>query len=85
MGLPSGMNTQSVLVIYQDGMVLRIPMAATNLVPPRPPSENKLTFAAITELVSLAEQWEVLCLSTPTKSGHDSTPVNKPKSPKRSA
>jgi hypothetical protein len=79
------MNTQSVLVIYQDGMVLRIPMAATNLVLPRPPSENKLTFAAITELVSLAEQWEVLCLSTPTKSGHDSALPSRPKSLKSSS
>ena len=85
MGIPSGVNTQSILVIYQDSMVLRIPMAVTNLVPPRPASENKLTLAAITELVSLAEQWEVLCLSNPTKSGHDSTLANKPKSPKRSA
>ena len=85
MGIPSGMKAKTVLVMYQGNMVLRIPIAATNLVPPRPPSKNKLTLAAITELVSLAEQWEVLCPSNPTKSGHDSVLPSRPKSPKSSS
>lgn len=85
MGGPHKAKAKSVLIIYQGSMVLRIPIAATNLAPPRPPFENKLTLAAITELVSLAEQWEVICLSNPTKSGHDSTPPHTLKSSKSSS
>lgn len=66
------MGSKCVYVSYQD-MVLRLPIAVTNLVPPRPTLSSKLTLAAIEELISLAEQWEVLCPSNPILSG-DSYP-----------
>src|SRR5713101_7106798 len=51
-----------IFVAYRDTMVLRIPQTATNLVSPPPASApiSKLTSHAITELISLAEQCEVL-------------------------
>jgi hypothetical protein len=67
-------------VAYRDTMVLRIPQTATNLVSPPPecPSLSKLTSHAITELISLAEQCEVLCPATQPKSGIDSRLHGKP-------
>lgn len=50
-----------VLVTYHEHITLRIPRAATNLAPPRPGPQTKLTLEALTELISLAEQCEVLC------------------------
>ena len=66
-------------VAYRDTMVLRIPQTATNLVAPPPKSVllSKLTSHAITELISLAEQCEVLCPATQPKSGIDSRPRGK--------
>jgi hypothetical protein len=68
-----------IFVAYRDTMVLRIPQTATNLV--SPPHESaplsKLTSHAITELISLAEQCEVLCPATQPKSGIDSRPRGK--------
>ena len=59
-----------VLVVYREYMTLRIPLAATNLAPPRPEAQTKLTFEALTELISLVEQCEVLCpLIRPTSGG----------------
>ena len=68
------------LVAYRDTMVLRIPQTATNVVSPPPKSAllSKLTSHAITELISLAEQCEVLCPATQPKSGIDSRPHGKP-------
>ena len=67
-------------VAYRDTMVLRIPQAATSLVMPPPESQllTKLTSHAITELISLAEQCEVLCPATQLNSGIDSPPRGKP-------
>jgi Family of unknown function (DUF5372) len=69
-----------IFVAYRDAMVLRIPEAVTDLVSPPPESApmTKLTSHALTELVSLAEQCEVLCPATPSKSGSDSHPHCKP-------
>lgn len=67
-------SAEHVFVSYGKFMVLRIPMTATNLALPRPTSATKLTLEAITELISLAEQSEVLCPSKPSTSGGDSLP-----------
>jgi hypothetical protein len=60
-----------VLVSYQEHLTLRIPRAATNLAPPRPGPQTKLTLEALTELISLAEQCEVLCPPIRPTSGED--------------
>src|SRR2546428_3340332 len=67
-------------VAYRDTMVLRIPQSATNIVSPPPESApmSKRTLHAITELISLAEQCEVLCPATQRNSGIDSPPRGKP-------
>src|SRR5437867_4920150 len=69
-----------IFVAYRDTMVLRIPQTATNLVSPPPESApmSKLTSHAITELISLAEQCEVLCPATQPNSGIGSPPRCKP-------
>jgi hypothetical protein len=60
-----------ILVVYREYMALRIPVLATNLASPRPITPTKLTWQALTDLISLAEQCEVLCpLNQPT-SGDD--------------
>ena len=67
-------------VAYRDTMVLRIPQSATYFVSPPPESApmSKLTSHAITELIALAEQCEVLCPATQPNSGVDSPPRYKP-------
>ena len=55
-------------------MALRVPVAATNLALPRPTPQTKLTLEAVTELLTLAEQCEVLCLSNQATSGNDCLP-----------
>ena len=69
-----------IFVAYRDSMVLRILQSATNLVAPPPESEptTKLTSHAVTELISLAEQCEVLCPAIQPNSGIDSHPRCKP-------
>src|SRR5712691_7057090 len=69
-----------IFVAYRDTMVLRIPQAATSLVtpPPEPQPLTKLTSHAITELISFAEQCEVLCPATQPNSGIDSPLCGKP-------
>src|SRR5262249_26750128 len=69
-----------VFVAYQESMVLRIPRAATNLLPPSSQVPTTLTLHAITELISLAEQCEVLCRTTPVPSGTRSVPHSRPTS-----
>lgn len=61
------------LVVYREGVYLRLPLVATDRVlsERRPPA--KLTVQALTELVTLAEQLR-LCLSLPTSSGTASVP-----------
>src|SRR6266446_5889455 len=69
-----------IFVAYRATMVLRISQAATSLVtpPPESPPLTKLTSHAITELISFAEQCEVLCPATQHNSGTDSPPRGKP-------
>jgi len=68
-----------IFVAYRATMVLRISQAATSLVtpPPESPPLTKLTSHAITELISFAEQCEVLCPATQPNSGTDSPPRGK--------
>jgi hypothetical protein len=47
------------LVAYREEMLLRVPVAATSLIPSLPVARTKLTRAAITDLVALAVQCEV--------------------------
>ena len=69
-----------IFVAYCDTMVLRLPQVATSLVTPPPESTPliKLTSHAITDLMSLAEQCEVLCPAPPNNSGTGSPPCGKP-------
>jgi len=69
-----------VLVSYRGYMALRIPLFATNLASSRPTGQTKLTLSAVTDLISLAEQCEVLCHTNPQKSGNDCPQNSKPKS-----
>jgi F420-0:gamma-glutamyl ligase-like protein len=81
-------RTEHVLVGFRGHMALRIPVNATNLAPARPCSRSKLTLAAISELISLAEQCEVLCPSNQARSGDacrpDSVARSLPTSPRSS-
>lgn len=81
----SGRSLGSVFVAYQNGMVLRIPQAATDLTPTHPQVTTKLTSQALTELKSVVEQCEVLCPVTREPSGGDSVPTNSDTSPTTSA
>jgi len=69
-----------VLVSYREGMTLRISLLATSLAPSQPAGQTKLTLNALSDLISLAEQCEVLCTANPQKSGSDCLPSSKPKS-----
>jgi len=74
---PQRPQADQVFVAYQESMVLRIPCAVTNLVPQPPRLSTTLTSHAITELIALAEQCEVLCHTTPEPSGPHSIPHSK--------
>jgi hypothetical protein len=69
-----------IFVAYRDTMALRLPSVATNLVASAPASapRTKLTSHAVIELMSIAEQCEVLCLVTQPNSGLDSPLRGKP-------
>ena len=58
-----------VRLAYDQQMSLRIPLEATNLGPTRSRSQTKLTLEALTEFVTLAEQYEVLCPTNLKRSG----------------
>ena len=77
---PQPLTATHVFVVYQGSMVLRLPRAATNLLPPSSQVPTTLTSQAITELISLAEQCEVLCRTTPAPSGTRSVPHSRPTS-----
>src|SRR6266508_2280150 len=77
---PQRPQADHVFVAYQEWMVLRIPRAVTNLLPQPPRVSTTLTSHAITELIALAEQCEVLCRTTPEPSGPPSVPHSKPPS-----
>ena len=74
-----------VVVAYRPSMFLRIPVPATSLITSPPVARTKLTPAAVSEVVALTTQCEVLCLSTPTISGGNSRPHSKRRSAKISA
>jgi hypothetical protein len=61
---------EHVIVAYRRGMTLRISLAATNLILSQPQVQTKLTLAALQELISTAEESEVLCLSHRKTSGN---------------
>jgi hypothetical protein len=75
---PQRPQADHVFVAYQECMVLRLPRTATNLTARSPRIPTTLTSHAITELISLAEQYEVLCRTTPEPSGTRSVPHSKP-------
>jgi hypothetical protein len=77
---PQPLTATHVFVTYQGSMVLRLPRAATNLLPPSSQVPTTLTSHAIIELISLAEQCEVLCRTTPAPSGTRSVPHSRPTS-----
>ncbi|MDP9311444.1 MAG: hypothetical protein M3R24_11265 [Chloroflexota bacterium] len=62
-------ETAHVRVLYRTGIHLRIPARATTLTPSRPSLQAKLSVDAITELVTLAEDCEALCLLARPTSG----------------
>ncbi len=75
-------NPPHVFVSYHGNMVLRIPLMATNLVSSRQTSRLKLTLESLTELISLAENWEgISCHINQRKSGTDCPQNCKNKSP----
>jgi hypothetical protein len=59
-----------VYVVYREGVTLRIPFSATNIIGNSCSALVKLTRTSLEELVSLAEEYNV-CLITPEKSGKD--------------
>lgn len=69
-----------VCVVYRDHMTLRIPRSATSLAEPRQTFPTKLTLPALTELISLVKQCEVLCHTNQKKSGDACPPNSKTKS-----
>ena len=75
----------SVMVHYRHEMLLQIPVAATNLIPVLVRTTTKLTAGAVKELVTLAREYEVLCLSPPPMSGGDSLPHSKRTSARNSS
>src|SRR5262249_11975035 len=77
---PQPLPPTHLFVTYQGFMVLRIPRPATNLHSPLPRVSPTLTSHPITELISLAEQCEVLCRTSPEPSGSPSAPHSKPPS-----
>jgi hypothetical protein len=72
-----------VWVAYRDHILLRLPLAATNLTS-RPPvlSPVKLTAAAVQELVALLQPTPLPCSAHPVNSGVDSPPRSSTKSSK---
>jgi hypothetical protein len=75
---PQAPTATHVFVTYQGFMVLRLPRTATNLLPQAPRLSTTLTSHAITDLIALAEQCEVLCRTIPEPSGPPSVPHSKP-------
>jgi len=82
---PDGMRIgQDGLRINPDRMRIRIPLSATQLALPQRALGSKLTLESVTELVTLAQQYEILCPSLPTPSGTVLTPHCKRSSSKNS-
>jgi hypothetical protein len=73
-----------VFVAYRGYMTLRLPLAATNLLAPRPSIITKLTHAAVVDLLALAETCGGPCLSNPMPSGDAYRQTGNTASPKKS-
>jgi hypothetical protein len=71
-------------VRYDEVAVLKIHRDATNLGAPRSGLRFKLTADAVSDLIALAEGWEVLCRSSHATSGRISRPHSAPKSSRTS-
>lgn len=71
---PQAPTATHVFVTYQGFMVLRLPRTATTLLPQPPRVSTTLTSHAITDLIALVEQCEVLCRTIPEPSGPPSVP-----------
>jgi hypothetical protein len=69
-----------VYVSYREQIILRIPITATNLAPPTFQLPTKLTSQALEDLISQAQQCEVLCPHDQKKSGEISPPRSNNKS-----
>jgi hypothetical protein len=69
-------STGYVLARYRQDILLRIPLPATDLSPPHPRTDLKLTSHTLTELIRLAEQWEVLACQTDRKTSGAHSPRN---------
>lgn len=65
-----------VYVIYREGVTLRIPLSATNITGNPSSALAKLTKASLEDLVSLAEEYNMLCPITLKKSGKDYQQMN---------
>ena len=63
-----------VLVSYREYMTLRLPVTATTLAASRPVSSIKLTHAAVKELMTIAEDCEVLNALSPKRHLETLTP-----------
>lgn len=64
------------MVYHPKGVYLRLPLAATDLNAPATPSlQTKLNAQAVTEFITLANQYHLLCPSFPQPSGNPS-PLN---------
>jgi hypothetical protein len=73
-------GTRHVLVSYRENINLRIPLEATNLVASQLAVPSKLTLSTLQELLSLAEECEVLlCPSNPKRFGENCPQNSKPK------
>lgn len=77
---PQAPTATHVFVTSQGFMVLRLPRAATTLLPLPPRMSTPLTSHAITDLIALAEPCEVLCHTIPDLSGPPAVPHSKPPS-----
>jgi hypothetical protein len=74
--LPRNGGGSHVLVVYHHkGVYLRLPIAATDLNhSSTPPLQTKLSVQAVTELITLAQQYRLLCPSSQQPSGSTSAP-----------
>lgn len=64
-----------VLVVYREGVYVRLPWSATDLAEPGGASPCKLTAPAVAEIVTLAERCLPVCPSPPKPSGTISVPT----------
>ena len=73
-----------VWVRYKEGMLLRLPIKATNMASGQAASVSKLTLESIQELVALARQDEQSWIFEQKQSGKGCTQTNKQKSSRQS-